>query len=147
MERTFVLLKPSAIVRGLIGEVLSRFERKGIKIVAMKMIKVKEEEAKKLYEVHKKQPFFVGLVKYIVSAPVVVIVVEGRDVVQVVRNLVGSTDPREAHSGTIRGDFSMSITNNIVHAADSRENARKELRIFFGKEKLLSYERSDFEWI
>jgi len=146
-ELEFVMIKPDGVVRGLIGEVISRIERKGLKIVAMKMINVSREQAEKLYEVHKGKDFYEGLVNYVTSAPVVVMVVKGPNAVKIVRNLIGATDPREAKFGTIRGDFALDISRNIVHAGDSPENAMRELKIFFDENELLEYKRTDEDWL
>lgn len=147
LEHTFVMLKPSAIVRGLIGEIINRLERKGLKVIAMRMTSITSEKAQKLYAVHEGKPFFENLVRHITSVPVVVIVIEGEEAVRVVRKLVGATDPKDAEPGTIRGDFAMSIDKNVIHAADSHENAQREIEVFFTKDELLAYERVDDEWI
>ncbi|WP_290899807.1 nucleoside-diphosphate kinase [Ferroglobus sp.] len=147
MERTFVMVKPDGVKRGLIGEVIKRIEQKGLKIVAMKMIEVSKELAEKHYAEHKEKPFFQNLISYITSGPVVAMVVEGKEAVKVMRNLVGKTNPIEASPGTIRGDFAMDIGRNVVHASDSIESAEREISLFFSKEEILSYERADEKWI
>lgn len=147
MERTFVMVKPDGVQRGLIGEIISRLERKGLKIVAMKMLKISEEVAKKHYEEHKSKPFFHSLVSYITSGPVVAMVVEGKNAVKVVRKLVGATNPSEAEPGTIRGDFGLDVGRNVVHASDSLTSAEREINLFFSPEEILSYEREVESWI
>jgi nucleoside-diphosphate kinase len=146
VERTFIILKPDAVHRGLIGEIISRFERRGLKIVAMKFMQVSEELARKHYAVHEQRPFFGGLIKYIVSAPVVAMVVEGTNAVAVVRNTVGSTKPAEAAPGTIRADFGLEIGRNLVHASDGPETAASEIALWFGDD-LVQWQRANDPWI
>ncbi|NHV60063.1 MAG: nucleoside-diphosphate kinase [Candidatus Verstraetearchaeota archaeon] len=143
IERTFVMIKPDAVFRGLVGEVISRLERKGLKIVGMRMIKMSEEEASSLYSVHKGKPFYEDLIRFIRSAPVVVMAIEGESAISVVRRLIGPTDSKEAPPGTVRGDFSCSKSMNIIHASDSLDNAQRELSIFFKDSEVLSYSRLD----
>ncbi len=131
VERTFVMIKPDGVRRGLIGEVISRFERKGLKIVALKMLHMTREQAEELYSVHRDKPFFNDLVEFVTSGPVVVMIVEGESAISVVRTLIGPTDGRKAPPGTIRGDFALSIQENIVHASDSPESFEREHKIFF----------------
>ena len=131
VERTFVMIKPDGVRRGLIGEVISRFERKGLKIVALKMLHMTREQAEELYSVHRDKPFFNDLVDFVTSGPVVVMIVEGESAISVVRTLIGPTDGRKAPPGTIRGDFALSIQENIVHASDSPESFEREHKIFF----------------
>ncbi len=147
MERTFVMIKPDGVQRGLIGEIISRIEKKGLKIVAMKMMQISRELAERHYEEHRKKEFFNPLVEYITSAPVVAMVVEGRDAVRVVRSLVGKTNPIEASPGTIRGDFAMDIGRNVIHAADSNEAAKREISLFFDENEILEYKRIDEDWV
>lgn len=147
IERTFSMIKPDAVLRGIIGEVIARIERKGLKIVGMRMIRVSEDQASRLYAVHREKPFYGELVSFIRSAPVVVMAIEGESAVSVMRRLIGSTDAKEASPGTVRGDFSCSKSMNVIHASDSVENAQKELAIFFGEGELLSYERLDAKWV
>ncbi len=147
MERTFVMIKPDGVQRGLIGEVISRLERKGLKIVAMKMLWIQEETAREHYAEHSEKPFFQALVDYITSGPVVAMVVEGKEAVKVVRTLVGATNPVEASPGTIRGDFGMDIGRNVVHASDSLESAEREISLFFDAEEIFEYSKSGEEWI
>ncbi len=147
MERTFVMVKPDGVQRGLVGEVVRRLERKGLKIVAMKMLKIDKALAENHYAEHKGKPFFDGLISYITSGPVVAMVVEGKEAIKVVRKLVGATNPVEADPGTIRGDFGLDIGRNVVHASDSAESAKREISLFFSDEEILDYERSDEVWI
>jgi len=147
MERTFVMLKPSAVTRGLIGAVLTRIENKGLKIVALKMVPITREKAEKLYAVHKGKPFHESLIEYITSAPTVTMVIEGEEAVATMRKLIGATNPKEAQSGTIRGDFGMNVQKNVIHASDSVENAKFEMSIFFVPEELSSYKRADENWV
>lgn len=147
MERTFVMVKPDGVQRGLVGEVISRLERKGLKIVAMKMLWIKRELAENHYAEHREKPFFSSLVEYITSGPVVAMVVEGRNAVKVVRSLVGATNPAEAAVGTIRGDFGLDVGRNIVHASDSLQSAEREISLFFDEKEIIDYERIDESWI
>ncbi len=143
IERTFVMIKPDAVLRGLVGEIISRLECKGLKIVGMRMIKMSEEEASSLYSVHRGKPFYDELIRFIRSAPVVVMAIEGESAISVVRRLIGPTDSKEAPPGTIRGDFSCSKSMNVIHASDSLDNAQRELSIFFKDSEVLSYSRLD----
>ncbi|GBE55280.1 MAG TPA: nucleoside-diphosphate kinase [Euryarchaeota archaeon] len=147
MERTFVMVKPDAVARSLTGEIISRIENKGLKIVALKMIKISEEVAKKHYEEHREKPFFSSMVSYMTSGPVVVLVVEGVGVVKVVRKLVGATDPKEADSGTIRGDFAIDIGRNVIHASDSTVSAEREIGLYFVRDETIEYSRADESWL
>lgn len=147
IERTFVMVKPDGVQRGLIGEIISRLERKGLKIVAMKMMKIEESLAKEHYAEHKEKPFFGDLISYITSGPVVAMVVEGKEAVSVVRTLVGQTNPREALPGTIRGDYGMDVGRNVIHASDSLKSADREINLFFKEEEILSYSKADEVWI
>ena len=147
IERTFVMIKPDAVVRGLMGEIISRIEKKGLKIVAMKLHHLTEEEAKELYKPHEGKHFFNDLIEFVRSAPVVLMAVEGESAISVMRRLLGSTDAKEAAPGTIRGDFSCSKSMNLVHASDSPESASRELAIFFKEEDYLKYRRVDEDWV
>ena len=146
-QRTFVMVKPDGVERGVIGEVISRLERKGLKIVGMKMLKIGEELAKNHYAEHKEKPFFDSLVAYITSGPVVAMVVEGKEAIRVVRTLVGATNPVDASPGTIRGDFGMDLGRNIIHASDSEESAGREISLFFNPDEIFTYERAIDKWI
>lgn len=147
MERTLVLVKPDAVQRGLIAEVLSRFERRGLKVVAMKMMQVDEALAKRHYAVHEGKPFFESLVSFITAGPIVAAVLEGRNAVEVVRQVMGKTDCAQAAAGTIRGDLGLDLQNNLVHGSDSLENAVKEIGLFFSKGEIISYERAIDKWV
>ncbi|MCI2415517.1 MAG: nucleoside-diphosphate kinase [Candidatus Aramenus sp.] len=136
-QRTFVMIKPDGVKRKLVGEIISRIERKGLNIVAMKMVQINRERAEELYAEHKGKSFFPELISYITSGPVVCIVVEGDEAVAVMRKMIGATDPKEASPGTIRGDFALSKGENIIHASDSEEKARREMYIFFREEEIL----------
>lgn len=144
MDRTLVLIKPDGIYRGLIGRIISRLEDKGLKIVAMKMIKIDEELAKKHYEAHINKPFYPDLEKFITSGPIIAMVIEGKEVVEVVRNLVGATNSRKALPGTIRGDLSNSFSRNLIHASDSPEAAAREINLFFQPSEIISWDRDKF---
>lgn len=143
MERTYVMIKPDGVARGLMGEVLSRIEKKGLKIVGMKFAVMEEAKAKEHYAEHVERPFFAGLVSFITSAPSLSLVVEGNDSIKIMRAINGATKPAEAAPGTIRGDFAMDTGRNLVHASDSLEAAEREIKIHFGDSKLLSYARAD----
>jgi nucleoside-diphosphate kinase len=146
-ERTFIMLKPDATNRGLIGEVLARLERKGLKLAALRLLAVTPQQAATHYAVHEGKPFYEGLVRYIQSAPVVAAVVEGPGAVATVRKVVGATRPNEAEPGTIRGDFGLDVSNNLIHASDSVENAAVELAIYFAPEELVTYQRAIDPWL
>jgi nucleoside-diphosphate kinase len=147
MERTLVLLKPDAVQRRLIGRIISRFEDKGLKIVGLKLMRVTRELAERHYAEHREKPFFEELVSFITSAPIVAMVVEGPGVIAEVRKLMGKTDPREAAPGTIRGDYGLSITMNLVHGADSPASAAREIPIFFSEGEILAYSTADARWL
>ena len=140
IERTFSMIKPDAVERSLSGQVIARLEAKGLKVVAMKMTKVDNKRAKKLYEVHKGKPFYDDLIEYAMSGPVVTMILEGEDAVRRLRQVIGATDPSKAEPGTVRRDFGLTVLKNVIHAADSPENAEREMRIFFKKSEILSYE-------
>jgi nucleoside-diphosphate kinase len=141
LERTFVFLKPETVMRGLAGEIISRIERKGFNIVALKLHKMDKEQAEELYKVHRAKIFFGPIVDHVTSGPVILMVVEGVDVVNQVRKMIGGTDPAKAESGTVRGDYAQIVQNNMIHAADSSENAGKEISIFFSRDEILNYEK------
>jgi len=147
MEKTFVMLKPSTVARGTVGQIINRVENKGLKIVAMKMLQITQEKADKLYAVHKGKPFYGSLVEYIMSGPIVALVVEGEDAVAIIRKLIGKTNPKEAEPGTIRGDFAITLTKNAIHASDSAENAKIEMAVFFAPDEIVDYKRADEEWL
>jgi len=147
IERTFVMIKPDAVQRGLVGKIVSRFEQKGIKIVAMKMISVSKEFAEKHYDIHKGKSFFAPTVKYITSSPVVAMVLEGMNVIGMVRSMMGKTNPQDAAMGTIRGDFGQFIGRNIVHGSDGPDTAEFEINLWFKPEELAKYTRIDETWL
>jgi nucleoside-diphosphate kinase len=147
MDRTFVMIKPDGVQRGLVGDVISRLERKGLKLVAMKTIRVSPQLASAQYGEHVGKPFYEGLIGYITSGPVIAMVVAGEDVVNVVRTVVGITDPKKAAPGTIRGDFGMQVGRNIIHASDSNTSAAREIGLFFDETEILTYTRIDEMWL
>ena len=146
-ERTLIIVKPDGVQRHLVGRIISRFEEKGLKIVAAKFIKVTEELARKLYAVHEGKPFYKGLVKYLSSVPVLVMVWEAEGIIEIARKMMGSTFGYKAEPGTIRGDFSSSRGYNLVHGSDSKESAQKEIALFFTTDQIVSYEFSDEQWL
>jgi nucleoside-diphosphate kinase len=147
MERSLVLIKPDAIQRGLAGEIISRLEKKGLKIVAMKMLHMDKNLAQRHYAIHKGKAFFDDLVNFITSSPVIAIVFQGKNAVEIIRQMMGETDPAKAHSGTIRGDFGIDIGHNLVHGSDSLENAVNEIDLFFSEEEIFKYDRELDTWI
>jgi nucleoside-diphosphate kinase len=146
-EKTLIIIKPDALNRSLVGEIVSRFEKKGLKIVGMKMIQLNDEILKEHYSHLADKPFFPRIAKFMKGWPVIVMVLEGLEAVESVRLITGETLGRRADAGTIRGDFSMSIQANVVHASDSVENATKEIARFFGEAEIFSYERADLEFV
>lgn len=146
-ERTFVMIKPDGVQRGFIGEILNRFEKKGIKIVAMKMVSVSKDLAEKHYGIHKGKPFFEPTVKYITSSPVVAMVLEGNNAISMVRNMMGKTNPQDAAGGTIRGDYGQFIGRNIVHGSDGSDTAEFEINLWFKPEEISEYKRIDEVWL
>lgn len=148
MERTFVAIKPDAVQRGLIGEIIQRFEKKGFKIIGMKMIHIDVELAKKHYAEHIGKPFFNNLVNFITSGPVVAMVIQGVDVVTLVRKMMGATNPQNAEPGTIRSDYAQIAERNIVHGSDSPESAKREIALFFTESEIhTSWNRDAGKWI
>ena len=147
MERTLVLVKPDGVQRGLVGEILARFERKGLKVAGLRLLTVPREMAERHYAVHAGKHFYAGLVEFITSGPVAAIALEGPDAVATVRRLVGRTMPNEAEPGTIRGDLGISGLRNLVHASDAPETAMSELDLWFEEGTLLDYEREIDTWI
>jgi nucleoside-diphosphate kinase len=147
LEKEFVMIKPDGVQRGLIGEIITRIENAGLKIISLKMLKVSKEQAEEHYSIHKGKGFYDSLIDYITSGPVVALVVEGKDAVKHMRRLVGATDPIEASPGSIRGDYALEIGRNIVHAGDSMENAIMEYSIYFDDSELLEYEKIDEKWL
>jgi nucleoside-diphosphate kinase len=147
MERTLVLIKPDAVQRGLAGAIIARFERRGLRIVAMKMIQMNKALAQRHYAVHQNKPFFNDLVTFITSNPIIAAVFEGKNAVEVVRQTMGETNSAKASPGTIRGDFGIDLQYNLVHGSDSAENATKEISIFFSPEEILNYSRDIDRWV
>ncbi len=147
MDRSLVLIKPDAVQRGLAGEIISRIERRGLKIVAVKMLRIDNALAKRHYAVHKGKAFFDNLVDFITSSPVIAIIFQGENAVDVIRQTMGETDPGKARSGTIRGDFGIEIGHNLVHGSDSRENAAREIALFFSESDVCDYDRAIDKWI
>ena len=141
LERTFIFLKPEAVMRGLIGEIVSRIERKGFNIVALKLHKIDRKQAEDLYSVHRTKIFFGPIVNHVTCSPVLLMVVEGADVVNQIRRMIGSTDPAKAEPGTVRGDYAQIVQNNMIHASDSLENVVREITIFFSHDEIFSYEK------
>jgi nucleoside-diphosphate kinase len=141
MERTFSFLKPESVMRGLIGEIVSRFEKKGLLLVAAKLIQMSQDQAESLYAIHKGKPFFNELVTHVTSGPVFLMVWEGPNAVTVVRNLIGGTNPLNAAPGTVRGDLALQVTPNAIHGADSVDNAKREMSIFFSASELTAYSK------
>ena len=147
MERTFVAIKPDGVQRGLVGEVISRLERRGLKLVAIRLMQVDEELAGRHYAEHVDRPFFSSLVSFITSGPIVAMIWEANNAVALARQTMGSTNPGEAAPGTIRGDFGIDIGRNIVHGSDGPESAEREIGLFFGSGDALDYGRSTDKWI
>ena len=147
MERSLVLIKPDAVQRGLAGEIICRLERKGLKIVAIKMLHMTKQLAQRHYAIHKGKAFFDDLVTFITSSPLIAIVFQGKNAVEIIRQMMGETDPAQASSGTIRGDFGIDIGHNLVHGSDSLENASKEIDLFFSAEEIFNYDLELDTWI
>jgi len=146
-ELTLVLIKPDGVQRRLIGEIIARFERKGLRIAALKLMRVKQDAARSLYDVHRGKPFCEPLVRFATSGPLVAMVVVGKAAISVVRTLLGKTLSAEAAPGTIRGDLGVSNRFNLVHGSDSAESAAREIPLFFSAEEILDYEPCDLHWI
>lgn len=144
-ERTFVIVKPDAVQRGLVGEILARFERRGLKLVNLRMMQVDEEMARQHYAIHADKPFFTDLIDFICSAPVVIMMLEGGNAIQMVRNMVGATNPAAAAAGTIRADYGCDIGRNLVHASDGADTAAGEIALWFG-EDCVDWERTLDPW-
>ena len=147
VERTFIMIKPDGVQRGLVGNIINRFEKKGIKLVAMKLVSVSRDLAEKHYGIHKGKPFFEPTVKYIISSPVVAMVLEGHDAISTVRTMMGKTNPQDAAMGTIRGDYGQFIGRNIVHGSDGPDTAEFEIKLWFKPEEIAKYKRIDEEWL
>lgn len=147
MERTLIILKPDALQRGLCGEILARFERRGFRIIALKSLRISEQLAREHYAEHEGKPFFAALVAYITAAPVIVLALEGPSAIAAARATVGATQPRDAAPGSIRGEFALAVGRNLVHASDGPDSAQRELRLFFQDDELLRWQRAGDEWI
>jgi nucleoside-diphosphate kinase len=147
MERTFLMVKPDGVQRGLIGEIVSRFERKGFTLVAAKLMTVSKERAEKHYAEHHGRPYFDDLVRFITSGPVFAMVWEGDQVIALSRLMIGKTNSLEAQPGTIRGDYAVHTNRNLIHGSDSPENAAREIAIFFDESELVSYTKAVQTWI
>ena len=146
-ERTFVMVKPDGVQRSLVGDIVSRFERRGFRICGIKMMRIPKELAERHYEEHKGKPFYEPLLEYITSGPAVCMVLEGENVVAVVRSMMGKTNPQDAMPGTIRGDLAQVTGRNVVHGSDSSESAKREINLFFNDYELQKYERPDEKWL
>lgn len=147
MERTFIAVKPDGVQRGIVGEIIRRFESKGFTLVGLKLVKVSRDLAEQHYGVHKEKPFFPGLVEFITSGPVVAMVWEGEGVVTSARKIIGATNPLNAEPGTIRGDYGISIGRNIIHGSDAVETAQYEIGLWFKDEELVSWQPTVTPWI
>jgi nucleoside-diphosphate kinase len=147
MERTLIIIKPDAVQRGLIGPIINRLERRGLRLAAMRLLAITPELAARHYAIHKGKPFYDGLIEFITSGPVVAAVVEGRDAINIVRNAMGATNPADAEPGTIRGDFGLEIGRNLVHGSDGPETAAYEIPLFFTEDEIVSYWRAVDDWI
>jgi nucleoside-diphosphate kinase len=147
IERTLVLVKPDGVQRLLVGRILARYEERGLKLVAMKLMRVDRDLAERHYAIHREKPFYRGLVDFITSAPLVAAVLEGPNAIAIVRAMNGATRPHEAEPGSIRGDFAVETAQNLVHASDSPETAASELEMWFSADELLDYERDVDRWV
>jgi nucleoside-diphosphate kinase len=146
-ERTFVMVKPDGVQRGLVGGIVSRFESRGLRICGIKMMKIPRELAERHYEEHKGKPFYEALLSYITSGPVVCMVLEGENVVAVARSMMGKTNPQDAAPGTIRGDLAQVTGRNVIHGSDSSESAKREIGLFFNDYEMQKYEMPEEEWL
>ncbi|MFC3038927.1 nucleoside-diphosphate kinase [Virgibacillus xinjiangensis] len=147
MEKTFLMIKPDGVQRNLIGPIIARFEAKGFKLAGAKLMTISDELAEKHYGEHKDKPFFGELVDFITSGPVLAMVWEGEDVILTARSMMGKTNPKEAASGTVRGDYGLTVGKNIIHGSDSAESAEREIALFFDNEEIISYSKHDSNWI
>ena len=147
MERTLIILKPDAVQRGLCGEIISRFEKKGLQLAGLKFMTIAQATAEKHYEAHKARPFYAGLVQFMTSSPVVVLALEGKDAVLIARNMMGATFGSKAAPGTIRGDFGVSNAFNLIHGSDSPEAAAKEIELFFQKGEIVDWKPTIQAWV
>lgn len=147
LERTFLAIKPDGVQRGLVGEIIRRFETKGFTIVGLKFMQVSRELAQQHYDVHREKPFFTGLVEFITSGPVAAMVLEGDGVVAAARKMIGATNPLNAEPGTIRGDFGVNIGRNIIHGSDAVDTAEREIALWFKQEELAAWQPSLMPWL
>lgn len=147
MERTLIIIKPDAVQRGLIGEIIRRFENRGLRLVGMKLIQMSRDLAARHYAEHEGKPFYPGLIDYITSGPVVVMTWEGKEAITIARNTIGKTRPVEAEAGSIRGDLGMEVGRNLAHGSDSPEKGEQEVRLFFAPEELVAWTRDTDRWI
>ncbi|MBU9723950.1 MULTISPECIES: nucleoside-diphosphate kinase [Bacillaceae] len=147
MERTFLMVKPDGVQRNLVGEIVSRFEQKGYTLVGAKMLAVSKELAETHYGEHKERPFFGELVGFITSSPVFAMVWEGENVISEARKMMGATNPQEATPGTIRGDYGIQVSKNVIHGSDSVESAAREIDLFFNEDELVSFKKTNSEWV
>ena len=146
-ERTLIIIKPDGIQRHLAGEIINRFEKKGLKLVAAKFMQISEDLAREHYTVHKDKPFFEGVIKYLASSPVLVMVWEADGIIEMARKMLGATFGYEAQPGTLRGDFSCSRGYNLIHGSDSPETAAQEIKLYFKPEEIIDYELTDATWL
>ncbi|NER07071.1 MAG: nucleoside-diphosphate kinase [Okeania sp. SIO3C4] len=147
MERSFIAIKPDGVQRGLVAEIIGRFEKKGFTLVGLKMMMVSRELAEQHYNVHREKPFFNGLVEFIISSPVIAMVWEGEGVVASARKIIGATNPLNSEPGTIRGDYGISIGRNLIHGSDAIETAQREISLWFKEEELATWEPTLTKWI
>ena len=146
MERTLIIFKPDAVQRGLCGEILARFEKKGLQIVGMKLMKLPQQLVETHYEPHRGKPFYTGLVRFMTSSPVVVLALEGKDAIAIARKMMGATFGSKAEPGTIRGDLGVSNSFNLIHGSDSAESAQRELNLFFKPDELVEWQPASRSW-
>lgn len=147
MEQTLIIIKPDAVQRGLIGEVISRFEKRGLKIIAMKMVQISHELARRHYAIHEGKPFYPELIRFITSSPSVCMVIEGPGAIEIVRASIGATDPAEAAAGTIRADLGIRANRNLIHASDGEDTAKTEIALFFDPDELIDYDQTLSPWL
>lgn len=147
MERTLIIVKPDGVQRGLVGQILARFEARGLKFAGLKLMRISRQLAERHYAEHLGKPFYEGLVSYITSSPVVVGALEGPNAIAVARAMMGATNPANAGPGTIRGDYALTVSYNIIHGSDGPESAQREVSLFFAQDELLDYERASDRWV
>src|SRR5690625_4664278 len=147
MEKTFIMVKPDGVQRGLIGEIVNRFEQKGFTLAGAKLMHISKELAEEHYGEHKERPFFDELVEFITSGPVFAMVWQGENVIHIARTMIGATNPEDANPGSIRGDFAVTVGKNVIHGSDSKESAESEIGMFFKEEELSDYVKQDNSWI